>query len=178
MRIIGGRLRGKSLEWVSNATTRPTTDRVKENIFNVLTSSGIDFTRANVLCLFSGSGQMGIECYSRGSENITFNDIDKNARDIIKKNCAVCNFVPHIYGFDYLDTLTKLKGQKFDLVFLDPPFADIGAPVKASSFLLSNNMLNPNAIIVAETETPDLEFGGFDVRVKNYGRAVIYFLCT
>jgi len=179
MRIIGGKFRGKNLNWVSDATTRPTTDRVKENIFNVLVSSGVDFTATRVLVLFAGSGQMGIECISRGSTKVVFNDTDQKARDIIYKNCVSIGFIPDISGLDYLGTLDRLRGQQFDLVFLDPPFADLNAPINASAFLLQNGMLSPNAIIVCETECDSLQFdSGFFVRTKKYGRAVIYFLTT
>ena len=177
MRIISGKFRGKRLEFVSDATTRPTTDRVKENIFNVLVSMGVDFTRARVLVPFAGSGQMGLECLSRGAKSITFNDKDNLAREIIHKNCASVGFAPHILSHDYMDALVRLKNQQFDLVFLDPPFAHVQAPILASKFLLENNMLSKNAIIVVETESPNLQFDPqFIVRQKHYGRAVIYFL--
>jgi len=137
----------------------------------------VDFGSARVLCLFSGSGQMGIECHSRGSSQITFNDIDKSAITVIKKNCASVNLTPQILNLDYRVALEKLRGRKFDLVFLDPPFADIDAPVIVSNFLLENGMLNDGAVVVCETEKDGLEFHhDFVVREKRYGRAVVYFL--
>jgi 16S rRNA (guanine(966)-N(2))-methyltransferase RsmD len=177
MRVIGGKLRGKNLEWVSNGTTRPTTDRVKENIFNVLMSSGLDFVGARVLCLFSGSGQIGIEAFSRGATDITMNDPDPDAQKIIKRNCTACKLSPRLFALDYMELLQKLRGEKFDFVYLDPPFKNTDAPVFSANCLLTHEMLNPNAIIVAETETPDLAFNpAFNVRQKKYGRAIIYFL--
>ena len=179
MRIISGRLRGKRLEWVSDSTTRPTTDRVKENIFNVLVSSGVDIPSAKVLVLFAGSGQMVLECFSRGSTSIVLNDTSKTAIGIIKKNCASANLSPNIIGLDYMDALGKLKPQKFDLVFLDPPFALPDAADNAVKYLLENDMLAPSAIIVIESEsnqTQAPDFDGFSVHVKTYGRETIYFL--
>jgi len=178
MRIIGGRFRGKSLLWVSNKTTRPTTDRVKENIFNILTSMGVDFAASRVLTLFAGSGQIGIECYSRGSTDLVFNDTSPEAVGIIQNNCESVGLKTAVITLDYLKCLEKLKGQVFDLVFLDPPFADTAAPGRAAEYLLNNGMLSDKAVIVAETECGDLVFDGFSVRKKRYGRAVIYFLLT
>jgi len=176
MRIIAGRFRGKKLDWVSDATTRPTTDRVKENIFNVLTSMGVDFNNAKVLVPFAGSGQMGLECHSRGAQIIIFNDTDATAQKLIKRNCLAMGLAPQIVALDYLACIDKLKSQKFNLIFLDPPFADLAAPINASQQLLKNDMLERDAVIVCETECDTLEFAGFDVRKKKYGRAVIYFL--
>jgi 16S rRNA (guanine(966)-N(2))-methyltransferase RsmD len=177
MRVIGGKLRGKNLDWVSNGTTRPTTDRVKENIFNVIMSYELDFRNAKVLCLFSGSGQIGIECSSRGAVDITMNDPDPEAQKIIKRNCAACRINPRLFALDYMELLQKLRGEKFDFVYLDPPFKDTDAPVFAANYLLTHDMLAQNAIVVAETETPDLAFDpNFTVRQKKYGRALIYFL--
>lgn len=175
MQIIAGKFRGKRLEWVSNATTRPTTNRVKENIFNVLSSMGADFNR--VLVLFAGSGQMGLECYSRGATEILFNDTSPEARKVIQKNCASLNIPPFpLNDLDYMKCLEKYKDRVFDIVFLDPPFADLSAAPNAARYLRENGMLAKNAVIVAETESDDMQFPGFDVRVKTYGRARIYFL--
>ena len=176
MQIISGRFRGKKLEWVSNETTRPTTARVKENIFNILTSMGMDFPSANVLVLFAGSGQMGIECYSRGAKNIVFNDTSPEARLIIKRNCESVGLEPELFGAGYVLCIDQLRKRKFDLVFLDPPFAHLDVAPDAAKRLLEKDMLTENAIIVAETENDGLVFDGFDVRLKKYGRACIYFL--
>ena len=180
MRIIGGRFRGKQLEWKADETTRPTMDRVKENIFNILTSMGADFNNANVLVPFAGSGQMGIECFSRAREgstcNIIFNDNCMKAVGMIQRNCISVGLKPRVVSLDYLECIDSLKGLKFNLVFLDPPFENIDASVKASKLLFKNEMLHDGAIIVVETECDTLEFSGFNVRKKNYGREVIYFL--
>jgi len=176
MQIIGGKFRGKRLEWVSNDTTRPTTARVKENIFNVLTSMGVDFASVSVLVLFAGSGQMGIECFSRGANEIVFNDTSPSARLLIKRNCESVGFKPELLGAGYVLCIDQLRKRKFDLVFLDPPFAYLDVAPHAARLLREKGMLTENAIIVAETENPDLVFEGFDMRIKKYGRVCIYFL--
>jgi 16S rRNA (guanine966-N2)-methyltransferase len=178
MQIVGGKYRSKKLEWVSNRTTRPTTGRVKENIFNILVSMGVDFKSANVLVLFAGSGQMGVECYSRGSKNIFFNDTDENARRVIQKNCEYVGFYPKISKLDYIKCLEFLwkGGGKFDLIFLDPPFADLNAGPIAAGYLLEQKMLTASAVIVVEAEKPNFVFKGFNVSIRKYGRECIYFL--
>jgi 16S rRNA (guanine966-N2)-methyltransferase len=85
MRIIAGRYRGRRLAEYFTDTTRPTTDRVKENVFNIL-SNTLNFDGISVLDLFAGTGQYGIECLSRGAKFVLFNDSDAAAAEIIKKN--------------------------------------------------------------------------------------------
>ena len=89
MRIISGNLKGKSLEYLKNSTTRPLKDSVKENIFNIITHSNlfkINLEKSSVLDLYSGIGSFGLECISRGSKNITFVEKDKNTLKILEGN--------------------------------------------------------------------------------------------
>ena len=120
MRVISGTARGTKLESLEGLSTRPTIDRVKEGIF-----SSIQFMvpGAMVLDLFAGSGQMGIECLSRGAEKAVFVDSNKDAANIVIKNLKSCGVfdkarVANMSAQDFLLT-TK---DKFDLVFLDPPY--------------------------------------------------------
>ena len=167
MRIIGGRLRGKKLFFVCDEKTRPTPDRVKENVFNILCARGFDFTRARVLDFFAGTGQMGVECFSRGATDITFNDTRRECVDIITKNCTAVGLRPKI---------AQPTGQ-YDLIFLDPPFAVTDGVQNAINELETGDHIAKNAIIVAETETPDLDFGaGMAVDKRKYGRETIYIL--
>ena len=177
MRIIGGRFRGKKLEYTSDETTRPTTDRVKENIFNILASRGVDFETASVFVPFCGSGQMGLECISRGTTKVVFNDLDTK---VVKKNLGTLGFSSGlVLSGDCFGALDKLKNnkQKFSLVFLDPPYTDSEKLVGVVNYLRLNKMLAEDFIIVCETEKPDIDFGNdFNVDVRRYGRAVIYCL--
>ena len=84
MRIIAGTHRGKKLVEYFSPTTRPTTDRVKENVFNLL-SNYVDFNQVKVLDLFAGTGAYGIECLSRGAKFVHFNDIDSVALNVVKR---------------------------------------------------------------------------------------------
>jgi 16S rRNA (guanine(966)-N(2))-methyltransferase RsmD len=181
MRIISGRFRGKKIEWVSDKTTRPTPDRVKENIFNVLASMGVNFETARVLDLFGGTGQMSLECASRGAKEIIINDNNAHARKVIEHNFAAVNAHAEIQMHDYAQCLRILANRDllFNLVFLDPPFTDRIIIHWAVKFLTENRMLERDAVIVAETDDDYLEhqkFVGFTVDKRKYGRVIIYFL--
>jgi 16S rRNA (guanine(966)-N(2))-methyltransferase RsmD len=182
MRIIAGSHRGRKLAEYFCDSTRPTTDRVKENVFNVLFNL-TDFDGISVLDLFAGTGQYGIECLSRGAKSVIFNDIDKNAVSVIKKNlagikadtkagnggnCAVTNR-------DYRGVLSS--GGKFDLIFLDPPYCtEYG--IDAVKIIAEKKLLKKGSVIVFETDKADLTFDGFSVTAKKYGITHIYFLVS
>jgi len=175
MRIIGGRLRGKKLEWVSDNLTRPTTDRVKENIFNILANS-FNFENASVLDLFAGTGQMGLECESRGSKEVIYNEI----RAELREKMALNGVKSGVFGLDFDVFLHKFGTKKFDIVFLDPPYQRSDFAISAVKTICENKMLKPNGIIVVESEIGDLDFEnlGFNLVVdkRKYGRANIYFV--
>ena len=89
MRVISGKLKGKSIKFVKNSQTRPLKDNVRENIFNILKHSNlfnIEIENSNILDLYSGIGSFGIESISRGAHKVTFIEKDKNSSDIIKEN--------------------------------------------------------------------------------------------
>ena len=149
MRVITGAARGCRLLELEGLETRPTTDRVKEGVFSALQ---FEIEGRRVLDLFAGTGQMGIECLSRGADFAVFVDQRKDAFEVIKKNLALTNLRDRaqvIHG-DARDFVTR-AGQRFDLVFLDPPYAsglleELLERVTASGF----DILNPYGIIVAE----------------------------
>ena len=173
MRIIAGKYRGRKLAEFFNDTTRPTTDRVKENVFNVL-SNIINFDGASVLDLFAGTGQYGIECLSRGASFVAFNDVDAAAVSVIKKNLRDVHGNYMIINKEYPDALTY---KKYDLIFLDPPYAtELG--IDAIKIIVEKKLLTANGVIVFETDKADLTFGGFSVTTKKYGTAYIYFLVS
>ena len=161
MRIIAGSHRGKKLIEYYAPTTRPTTDRVKENVFNLL-SNYIDFQGLRILDLFAGTGAYGIECLSRGAEYVCFNDIDQNAINVIKKNIGQIWKNCTVTKKDYLSAL----GANYDLIFLDPPYdSDYG--VKAIDMISSG-------LIVFET---DREFTHPQIiEARRYGRAWVYLI--
>lgn len=168
MRIIAGKFRGKKLIEYFTEATRPTSDAIKENIFNVLGN----ITGMIVLDLFSGTGALGIEALSRGANEVVFVDSNRECVEIIKKNVASINQTCKVINADYLDALEVLGNKKFDLVFLDPPYkSDFG--VKAIQKL----KLNKGAVIVFEhSSEAQNEYNGFSVKTKKYGNKQIDFL--
>lgn len=171
MRIIAGAKRGKKLIQKSDEITRPTIDRVRESTFNVLCGF-VDMNGAKVLDLFAGCGGYGLEAHSRGAGMVVFNDKDKQAVDIIEKNCKACNCDGAVLNLDYCRALEKMKGQTFDIIFLDPPYQSDFA-YTAIKVIAKQKMLSENGIIVFETEN---EISIPFVKLKKYGRALLYFL--
>ena len=174
MRIISGKYRGKNLKEFNIDTTKPTTDRVKESIFNLIQFDVVD---AVVLDLFSGTGALGIECISRGSKQVHFVDSNKQAISLVKENLKGIDGEYEIFNqsFELFLQNTKLK---YDIVFLDPPYkTDFG--VKAIQLLIENNLLNENAIIIFETSQEnnfDLNFKNFSLKTKKYGTVIVHKL--
>jgi len=121
MRIISGRFKGTTLFSLSGDNTRPTLDRVKESLFNIL---GNAFYDTFVLDLFAGSGALGLEAVSRGANFCDFVDINVDAINIINKNIEKCHVkeVTKVHKSDFNAIIKKFPDDRFDLVFLDPPY--------------------------------------------------------
>ena len=176
LRVISGKARGLKLESLEGLTTRPTLDKVKQAIFNMLFDITYD---ATVLDLFSGSGAMGIECISRGSKECTFVDIEKDAIDIINKNIKKAKFENEskVIKSDFISFLNSTN-QKFDLVFLDPPY-DSDYYEKSLCLLKQNDLLNKNAVIVVESSkdvVPNIPSYYEITRQKFYGTVCVSLL--
>ena len=121
MRVITGSAGGRRLLELEGLETRPTTDRVKEGLFSALQ---FDIEGRRVLDLFAGTGQMGIECLSRGAAAAVFVERRKDAFELVKKNLALTNLQDRatVINGDARDFVVR-TGERFDLVFLDPPYA-------------------------------------------------------
>ncbi len=120
MRVIAGKAKGHKLKTIEGLQTRPTTDRMKETLFNVI---AFDLLQCRFLDLFSGSGAIGIEALSRGAKECVFVEKSKEACHIIDENLKhtkLKNAV--VLQKDVFDALLLLKQQKFDMIFLDPPY--------------------------------------------------------
>ena len=152
MRVISGTARGKKLISLEGLETRPTLDRVKEALFNILQ---FDIKEANILDLFSGSGAIAIEALSRGAESAILCDNSKEAIKIIKQNLEETRLIDkaQIICSDYMDTLKKITNQKikFDIIFLDPPYKSNYLENTINS-IIKNELLQEDGIIVAETD--------------------------
>ena len=144
MRVITGTARGRRLKTPDNYDIRPTTDNVKESLFNILQ---FDIEGRRVLDLFAGTGQLGIECLSRGAANVTFVDKDRNAVKIVRENLKSCGLNATVLQEDALRILER--GQKYDLIFVDPPYdSDLYEAVLDRINLV--DILSEGGIIVCE----------------------------
>ena len=176
LRIISGKNRGLTLTAPDGLDTRPTLDRVREAVFNILFDRVVD---ANVLDLFSGSGAMGIEALSRYASSCVFVDKDKNAINCITKNVKKSRnqeFSTILYD-DYSRFLKNYNGEGFDIIFLDPPYA-LWNDGKILSGILNSNIMKENCILIAECDRNHaLNYDGFCLTTKkDYGGVSIYLL--
>lgn len=142
MRVISGSARGTKLVTLEGNDTRPTLDRVKEALFNIIQN---EICEANVLDLFSGSGALAIESLSRGAKYAVSTDSSKKAIEIIKLNAKKTHFEDkiEIINKDYKKALEQVQNTKFDIVFLDPPYkTNYGED--ATRIIIENNILSKN----------------------------------
>lgn len=181
MRIITGKARGVRLKTLDGENTRPTSERVKEAVFSMLQ---FDIEGREVLDLFAGSGQMALEAISRGAAHATLVDKSKDAVKIIEDNMIKTKLAPWctLKQFDCLDYIRRSRVERFDIVFIDPPYASgLYRPVLRA--LLEANMLKPTTLIVCESDT-DAIFGDdselaekFEIkRTSRYSKTVINIL--
>lgn len=167
MRVITGKARGVQLKTPDGMTTRPTTDRVKEALFSIIQ---FDIPTAQVLDLFGGTGQLGIEALSRGAKSAVFVDAGEPACRLIRENLKRTKLESdaRIVRADYLDYLKRCK-EKYDIIFLDPPYAEVFLE-NALKCITEIDILQTGGIIVTERpvgkELP-WEFEGF-TRSKDY----------
>lgn len=167
MRVITGSARGRRLLSPEGMDVRPTTDKVKESIFNIIQ---FEIEGKTVLDLFAGSGQLGIEALSRGAERAVFVDSSKKSLDIVKKNIETTGFSSSstVVLSDALFFLRSNR-QKYDLVFMDPPYHH---DLCVKAFELLPGVLSDSASVICETHAdeslPD-SFGDFSVdRIYKY----------
>lgn len=172
MRIISGKYRGKKLKEFDLDTTKPTLDRVKESIFNLIQ---FDIMDSRVLDLFAGTGALGIECISRGAKKTTLVDNNPQAIKIINENLKGIDGDFEVKNMDYL-TYLQSTSETFDIVLLDPPYmTDFGS--RAIDYIIKNDRLNNGGIIMFETSN-DIDFNfnyaGFVITKKKYGTVAVY----
>ena len=181
MRIITGKAKGIRLKTLEGQMTRPTAERVKEAIFSMLQ---FDIEGREVLDLFSGSGQMALEALSRGASRAVLIDRSPDAVKIIRENGEKTKLLPYcdIRRSDALDYIRQNRGRKFDLIFLDPPYAS-DLYQKAFRALYECEMLKPSTLIICESDSEGI-FGGdeelsgrFQIqRSSRYSKTVISIL--
>ena len=153
MRIITGEAKGRRLIAPKGMETRPTADKTRESLFSILMRYVGD---AKVLDLFGGTGALALEAISRGAQSAVICDVSDPAIKAIRANALAVTKDDgrvRVFKADYKAALERLKTERFDLVFLDPPYRLSEAYAYSARFLLENGMLNEDAIVAAERST-------------------------
>ncbi len=145
MRVIAGKFKGRTLVAVGD-NTRPTLDRTKETLFNILQ---MRIAGATVLDLFAGSGQLAIECLSRGANRAILCDNDKSAQKAIKLNFEKISQVPELFCGNYDGCLRSISPQSLDIIFVDPPYKS-NYYLDVLSKIDCLNLLAQDGIVVCE----------------------------
>ena len=172
MRIIAGTARSLPLKTVEGLDTRPTTDRIKETLFNIIQD---EIPGCYFLDLFAGSGQMGLEAVSRGAQYAVFVENNKKAAACVEDNIRFTKFTKEtkLYNSDVLSALRAMEGKyRFDIIFMDPPYKQ-ELEYDVLSYLKDSSLLKENGIIIVEASLdtafdylPDM---GFTLkRLKTY----------
>ncbi|SER51374.1 16S rRNA (guanine(966)-N(2))-methyltransferase RsmD [Salisediminibacterium halotolerans] len=177
MRVISGERKGMRLKSVAGQGTRPTSDRVREALFNMI---GPYFNGGRILDLFSGSGALSIEALSRGIDEALLVEIDKSAIKTIRENIEQAQYKSKctVYKTDAKAALNKVgkNGEQFDIVFLDPPYNADELP-SLLDLIDSNNLLSERGWIVCEHEKgldlPDRAVTFARKRTQNYGNTSV-----
>jgi len=171
VRIVAGKYRGRVLASFRGDDVRPTSDRVKESLFQIL---GAKLVGARVLDLFCGSGALGLESLSRGAREAVFNDVSRDSLAICKKNLAALGVVAPVTCLDYRACLSRTAG-KFGVVFADPPYK-MDCAGEILSLVAARGLLEEGGAVVYESEREENVPAGWErYDLRNYGRTKIAF---
>lgn len=182
MRVISGKARGTKLSSIESLSTRPTLDRVKESLFNIIQNN---LKGAVVLDLFAGSGQLGIEALSRGADKAYLCDINRDAVKMIKQNLEKTKLKDKavVINEDYKKALRILNtNKKFDIIFIDPPYKEDIA-VDSIIDIIHESRLKENGIMIIETDEIERDLREINkienikiIDQRKYGRASLIFI--
>ncbi len=184
MRIVAGRLKGRAITAPEGQGTRPTSDRARQAIFNVLehVAWGPVLERARVIDLYAGSGALGFEAMSRGAAFCLFVETDDGARGAIRENADAYGLMGatrvHRRSAKDLGVRPGSAGEAFDLAFLDPPYRQ-GLGEQTLARLAEGDWLKPGAVVVFErgSDEPEIETPGYErLDARDYGAARVLFL--
>lgn len=179
MRIISGRARGTKLYSPKNDKIRPTADKIKESIFNILQPITPD---AIVLDLFAGSGGIGLEFASRGAKKVYFVDNSRESVELIKKNIAKCKLedqsVVMNLDFEVAVSVAIRDHLRFDYIFIDPPYASF-KNMQLLDRIFDSKLVSDGGVIILEVEkdeNPEFKNVGISIKEKIYGRTKIIII--
>ena len=177
MRIISGKARGTKLYTLEGMVTRPTLDRVKESLFNIIQN---EIVGSVFLDLFAGSGAIGLEAASRGAKKTILCEKNKEAISVIKKNIEKTHLDVKLYEIPYEKMLNSLD-EKLDIVYIDPPYKTDLA-YESVKKLLDLNLLNDESLVIIETDEEERvlkQINELEIEIINktkYGRVHLIFL--
>ena len=186
MRVISGSFKGKKFFEPRDKNTRPLKDLTKESIFNIIKHSNkfsVQLNNSNVLDLFSGVGSFGIECLSRGVKSVFFVENYKKVLPVLKKNLGNLKTVKNFYILEkdvYNENTLLSLNNKFDLIFLDPPYKDKNL-TQIFNTINQAKILNDNGLIILHRHksTNDVFPSNFEVmEIKTYGISKIIFISS
>ena len=179
MRIISGSARGTKLFTLEGINTRPTLDRVKESLFNIIQEY---VTNSYFIDLFSGSGSIGLEAASRGAKEVILCDNSKDAVQIIKKNIDKTHLQERVrlYNLDYKTLLKEKIVKTPDIIYIDPPYNSNFAE-ESVKIILERKLANENTKIIIETDDKKVidNLKKMNINIvdqRKYGRAILVFL--
>ena len=180
MRIISGKARGTKLYTLEGITTRPTLDRVKESLFNIIQNK---IPESIFVDLFAGSGAIGLEAASRGAKEVILCDNNKEAINIIQKNIQKTHLEKEakVYQMDYEKLLETKLDKKIDIIYIDPPYKSNYA-IRAIKILLESKNFTKDGLIIIETdrkEEIEKSLEKLPIKIidqRKYGRAEIIFI--
>lgn len=179
MRVISGNARGTKLYTLDGLDTRPTLDRVKESLFNII---NFEIRDSKFLDLFAGSGAIGIEAASRGAKKVIMCEKSKEAVEIINKNLEKTkqNEKVKLYNMDYEKCIKDELDETFDIIYLDPPYKTVFT-YKALELMLEKNIIDNQTIIILETDIEQIvekqieKLSLTEFNKKKYGRVSLLF---
>lgn len=177
MRIIGGRLRGRTVEAPRGVLSRPPLSVIRESIFNIL---GRSIEGGRVLDLFAGSGSLGIEAVSRGAGEVHFVDSARRCAEMIERNARSLGIgdVSRVTRQDALEFVRAWRGGPFDVIFIDPPFLS-GRVDEALQAFDGSGLVSDRTVVVARVhwrERPSVPSVFQIARQRKFGDSVVFFL--
>lgn len=175
LKIIGGAFRGRKLATLPDRQTRPTANRTREALFNIL---AFDIKNANVLDLFAGSGALGLEALSRGAAGVTLVEKDRKACEVIHKNIELCKMQARARLICGPVECFDGAGELYDVILMDPPYG-LKLVDAALNSLAANNLPRADAIVAAEHEAgyiPEYNAKIFRlIQSRSYGKGALSF---
>ena len=177
MRIISGKARGTKLYTLEGKITRPTLDRVREALFNIIQEKIVG---SSFLDMFSGSGAVGLEAASRGAKKVILCEKSREAISVIKKNIEKTHLEVKLYEMSYEKMLEQLN-EKLDIVYIDPPYKTDLA-YKSVKKLLERKLLGEKSLVIVETDEEERVVEQIDeleieiTDIRKYGRVHLIFL--